>query len=222
MAVLKRNTSIGGIEILDFIYPIGSVYETTDSSFSPASHWGGAWERIKGRVLVGVDEDDSSFKSASLTGGSKNAIVPSHNHSFTGTAASHGHTFNGSSVNTGTQSANHTHYGTTSTAGNHNHNIGADHDTYGGGYGYSVHRDSGANSTTGNPEVSLYTGTQGNHTHTMTTGANSVSHYHTVTTAGWNSSTSITPSGSISTTGSSVTNANLQPYYTVYIWRRIK
>ena len=66
-------------------YPVGSVYETMDSSFDPNEKWGGTWERIKGRVLVGVDENDSDFNTAEKTGGEKThtlvvSELPQHTH----------------------------------------------------------------------------------------------------------------------------------------------
>ena len=70
---LWNSTLRGGNfkSILDYFYPVGTVYETFDNSFYPSTNWGGTWERIKGKVLVGVDEDDTDFASAGLEGGSK-------------------------------------------------------------------------------------------------------------------------------------------------------
>lgn len=55
---------------VDLIYPIGSIYMTT-STVSPAVLFGGTWERIKGRCIVGVDENDTDFATARKTGGEK-------------------------------------------------------------------------------------------------------------------------------------------------------
>lgn len=82
-----KELLINGVDILDIIYPVGSIYETMDSSFSPSESFGGTWERIKGKVLVGVDESDSTFKSSKLTGGEKSHTLtinemPSHNHTI--------------------------------------------------------------------------------------------------------------------------------------------
>lgn len=73
-------------DLLNMFYPIGSVYETMDSSFNPNEKWGGTWERIKGRVLVGVDENDSDFNTTEKIGGEKThklsvSEMPSHSHS---------------------------------------------------------------------------------------------------------------------------------------------
>lgn len=50
---------------------------------------GGAWEQIKGKVLVGVDEGDSDFSTAGLTGGEKTHTLttdemPNHRHNLYG------------------------------------------------------------------------------------------------------------------------------------------
>lgn len=70
----------------DLIYPVGSIYMTT-STVSPAVLFGGTWERIKGRCIVGVDEGDTDFGTVSKIGGEKThkltvAEMPSHNHGF--------------------------------------------------------------------------------------------------------------------------------------------
>lgn len=63
---------------VDLIYPIGSIYMTT-SMVSPAVLFGGTWERIKGRCIVGVDENDTDFQTVSKTGGSKYTEKHTHN-----------------------------------------------------------------------------------------------------------------------------------------------
>lgn len=80
-----KSLKIEGVNIMDIIYPVGSIYETMDSSFNPSKSFGGTWERIKGKVLVGVDESDSTFRSSKLTGGEKSHTLtinemPSHEH----------------------------------------------------------------------------------------------------------------------------------------------
>ena len=69
----------GGVQhlvdkMLDRMYPVNSIYISTNST-SPASLYGGSWERYgKGRTLVSVNESDTDF-TAGTTGGSK-----THNH----------------------------------------------------------------------------------------------------------------------------------------------
>lgn len=82
---------------VDLIYPIGSIYMTT-STVSPAVLFGGTWERIKGRCIVGVDENDTDFGTVSKNGGEKThkltvAEMPKHNHSVSYLKQSAGNDF---------------------------------------------------------------------------------------------------------------------------------
>lgn len=86
MAIVK-NLVINGIDLLDLIYPIGSIFETTKQDFDPNTTFNGTWTRIKGKVLVGVDENDTDFASSTLSGGEKThtlivAEMPAHNHAI--------------------------------------------------------------------------------------------------------------------------------------------
>ena len=65
----------GGVQhlvdkIRDLIYPVNSLYIST-SATSPASYFGGSWERYgTGRALISASDTDTDFK-AGTTGGSK-------------------------------------------------------------------------------------------------------------------------------------------------------
>ena len=66
----------------DLVFPVGFIYQST-SSTSPASLYGGSWERIQGRFLLGT----SSSYTVSSTGGEENHIltvgeIPAHHHGF--------------------------------------------------------------------------------------------------------------------------------------------
>lgn len=73
-------------KLLDFIYPVGSYYETSDTSFNPNTAWGGTWlEDTKGRVTVALDSNDNDFDTINETGGEKQHTltvneIPSHQH----------------------------------------------------------------------------------------------------------------------------------------------
>lgn len=69
----------GGVQhlvdkIRDLIYPVNSLYIST-SATSPASYFGGTWERYgTGRALISASDTDNDFK-AGTTGGSKTTVL---------------------------------------------------------------------------------------------------------------------------------------------------
>jgi len=65
---------------LDFIYPIGTIYETTNT-VHPNTLFGGTWELYgAGRVTVCRDSSQTEFNVIGKTGGSK--YLQSHNHNL--------------------------------------------------------------------------------------------------------------------------------------------
>ena len=57
--------------LLELVFPIGSTY-VTQTNTNPSTILGfGTWERLKGKVVVGLDEDDADFNQINKTGGSK-------------------------------------------------------------------------------------------------------------------------------------------------------
>ncbi|MGX7244754.1 phage baseplate protein [Enterococcus quebecensis] len=65
---IQENFSI----LAKALYPVGSVFQSVNDS-DPSTLFGGTWERIKGKVLVGVDEGDSDFTAGKI-GGKKEHI----------------------------------------------------------------------------------------------------------------------------------------------------
>ena len=59
------------------IYPIGSIYMSVNDT-SPASLFGGTWEQLKDRFLLGAD----GTYAAGATGGSADAKLINHNHAL--------------------------------------------------------------------------------------------------------------------------------------------
>lgn len=55
---------------VNLIYPIGSIYISINSK-NPGDIFGGTWEHIKGKMLVGVDEDDTDLNESGKIGGAK-------------------------------------------------------------------------------------------------------------------------------------------------------
>lgn len=78
---------------LGALYPVGSIYTNAAVSTNPATLLGfGTWTAFgAGKVLVGVDSSDATFSTLGATGGSKDAIVVSHNHSATSSVSDPGH-----------------------------------------------------------------------------------------------------------------------------------
>lgn len=75
---------------MQLLYPVGTIYTNISDSTNPATLFGfGTWVAIAGRVVVGLDGSDAAFDTAGETGGSKDAIVVSHNHTLTDPG--HGH-----------------------------------------------------------------------------------------------------------------------------------
>jgi hypothetical protein len=174
------------------MYPVGSIYTNATDATNPGTLLGfGTWTAFgAGRVPVGFDSGNALFNTAEETGGSYDATLPSHTH--TGTTAG--------------QSADHSHSGTTANAGAHVHGLAT---PYGAGAAPSNQGNIGAptvqQGTGGQTTVLDRTDTQGTHAHSFSTGGVSANHDHAFTTA---------------SSGSSATNANIQPYITVYMWKR--
>lgn len=57
------------------IYPVGSIYICTHTT-NPSVLFGGTWRKIEGRFLLA----SSTGYTLGATGGSANAIIPSHRH----------------------------------------------------------------------------------------------------------------------------------------------
>lgn len=79
---------------LQILYPVGTIYTNATSSTNPATLLGfGTWTAFgAGRVMVGFDSGNALFDTAEETGGSADAIVPSHTHTATSTDSGHTHT----------------------------------------------------------------------------------------------------------------------------------
>ncbi len=146
------------------LYPVGSIYTNATNSTNPGTLLGfGTWTAFgAGRVMVGFNASNALFDTAEETGGSADAIVVSHTHTFSTT---------------------------TNTAGSHRHVL--------------QFRDSGLG---GNNDAVPGSGGNLGATNSAAIAPNG-DHSHTV-------------SGTTDSTGSSGTNANYQPYITVYMWKR--
>lgn len=80
------SLTVAGKPLLDLVYPVGAIYLSAVSA-SPAVLFGGTWEAIEGRFLLGCDEQ----RAALTSGGADShrltvAQLPSHTHRVLGYA----------------------------------------------------------------------------------------------------------------------------------------
>lgn len=73
--------------IVDFFYPVGSYYETSDTTFNPNTRWGGTWVlETEGQVHVSAGEN---YEVGDTGGEASHTIlsteIPDHDHNLTGT-----------------------------------------------------------------------------------------------------------------------------------------
>ena len=150
--------------ISDAIYPVGSIYISTDDTY-PGVFLAGEWELYsKGKTLVGIDEKDTDFDTVEKTGGRKDAILPPHNHNVN------------IDCTTGIESNGHTHiqqgtFTSTSESNTHKHDISTGTVLIGQSTTTHTHTQQGY-FTTGIESAS--------HTHTVAanTGGRSAAHNH--------------------------------------------
>lgn len=238
------------------LHPVGSVYINATNGTNPSTLLGfGTWVSFgAGRVPVGFNAGDSRFDTAEETGGSYDAVLPSHSHSWSGSASSgntnvgheHGISIPISGV-TGAENNGHDHTfaGTTDLAGTHNHfttfNGGTDTPSQysptvfsnkaiaaTGAAGFETYVLNGTSSTPNGG----FTSASGSHQHSYlgTTAFPNQTHTHNVSGSAFGTSGpanvslthnhSVSVSGSNSTEGSSASSANIQPYITVFMWKR--
>lgn len=154
---------------LQAVYPIGSIYINSSVATNPATLLGfGTWTAFgAGRVPVGYDASNSNFNAAEKTGGSADAVIVSHTHTYSGV----------SDINTNLP-------------------------LYGGDSYSSAAYQSGTLITNVAGGANAFLLTQAA---TTTSGLDDHTHAYSGTTA---------------STGVSGANANLQPYITVYMWKR--
>ena len=126
---LSNNTISG---LLDFFYPVGTIYETTSSDLDTVekvnAHFGGTWEFYgAGRVLV-AKSTDTEFNTIGKTGGEKThtlttSEMPAHKHKFGYTGGNTDATGSPYSVGKAIgHDPSNVYSETTSTGGNGSHN----------------------------------------------------------------------------------------------------
>lgn len=218
------NSYIKKSDLLDFVYPVGSVYMSVNN-ISPQVFLGGTWVPWgSGRVPVGVDSQDTNFDTVEETGGAKSeSYTPSGTNTGGGVGnhkllvsemPEHTHTFTGTAVTSGDNSVQHTH-----STPNHTHDIKTASPNNTGSFSTSqveFGKPTGTTYTNDNMFSSSGGGTSGN---------NSVKHTHSVTAKGTNSKTGGDgnhnhPFTQPTFSGTAATLSHLQPYITCYMWKR--
>lgn len=76
--------------VLDFFYPVGTIYTTEDKDFNPSTRWGGTWELIKDRMIIGAG---NTYAVKSTGGEATHTLtvneMPSHFHNDVTVADNH-------------------------------------------------------------------------------------------------------------------------------------
>lgn len=185
-------------EIVDFIYPVGSLFISTTST-NPSTYLNGTWERWgQGRVPISVNDTDSDFNAANKTGGEKTHTLstdemPSHLHA------------KGTLVTSDAGSHKHNVSGTAASAGTHIHK----------GWNRNVYRGDG------NHAALVTTGTSSSFATQNDVASSDGAHEHSVSgTAASAGNHSHTISGSTASVGGGNAHNNMPPYITCYMWRR--
>ena len=119
--------TVGSNFILDNVYPVGSIYMNVNST-NPGTLFGGTWEQIQGRFLLGMS---SSYPAGSQGGEATHKLtvpeMPSHSHvALYGTSGDVDDFLGGSTadygVRPGSGNATSRAYNTSSTGGGQAHN----------------------------------------------------------------------------------------------------
>lgn len=191
-------------------YPVGSIY-MTDRAANPASYMdGGTWVRWgKGRVPVSIDEAQPEFDGIEEEGGVKahtltSSEMPQHTHS----TPAHSHT-----------GAPHTHPGVP-----HTHSIDHDHVNASVSVQYAENTP-GSGTATRVTDVGNVTGGQGTSKsatidippHNGESGSSAAASGPATFTG----NTGVANPANTGPHGGNAPHNNLQPYITVYMWKRI-
>ncbi|MCI8411925.1 MAG: hypothetical protein HFJ40_05795 [Clostridia bacterium] len=82
-----NDTNLNAMQIglIELVFPVGSTYITQANTNPNSILKFGTWERLKGKVCLGLDDDDTNFNTIGKTGGeSKHTLtineIPSHDH----------------------------------------------------------------------------------------------------------------------------------------------
>lgn len=106
--------TVGSNFVLDNVYPVGSIYMNVNST-NPGTLFGGTWEQIQGRFLLGMS---SSYPAGSQGGEAEHTLttseIPFHNHAI----GQEGNTSMVLPTNVAIDDSSHSQYVTTLEGGN--------------------------------------------------------------------------------------------------------
>lgn len=208
-AVQRAPCPSGGAvaDLIDWIYPVGSVITSVNADFDPNKIYNGTWTQFAaGKTLVGYASGDADFNAVNKTGGVK-AVSYTPTGTNTGTAISvaqmptHDHD---SKTLTGTFKIRHSYALKSDGTTNLNTNSSAESvfDNTGivtlANQNWSGHHYVFLSRGVDDPIYKLVTI---NATHTHTSQGSGQAHTHTFT-------------------GTAASISTLQPYITVYFWQR--
>ena len=204
-------------QMRQMIYPVGSIYisVTDDTVAKVEARFGGTWEKFgEGETLVGVNSSDTNFDTIEETGGTKTenytpgatignttltaaqSGLREHSHDFTNPTYS----VTGGAVTNGI------------TGGSHSHTSKGWAKVTDGSGSYVTLGGAGQQ-TTYSTNASTHTHNLPAHTHTVTVASNGA-----VIKA---SAANATASHTHTFTGTQATISHLQPYITVYMYKRV-
>ena len=210
-------------DIMNLVYPVGAIYLST-SEVSPGTLFGGTWERLRDRMLIGAGD---AYKAAATGGSSKISYTPSGTVSNTLlTAAQSGHAALSGTFTSGNQSKDHQHWikeqTTTGENINHTHQIKGvstaelGHPEFGltvsNAYGGLVHV-AGTTKTGIELEGHVHN-VKGHYTDGMTT-----NHTHNVAVSFAAADAKVSHGHDFE--GTPTTLNTISPYLAVYMWKRI-
>lgn len=140
-AVFKEIAPLAGV--LDSVYPVGSIYMNVNN-VSPAALFGGTWQEINGRFLLGRSD---AHPAGQTKDGETVTLTVNHLPEHTHTGPSHTHTV-----------PEHGHTASSASAGAHTHTVGRTKEAASGNKKYAAQESSSTRNT----------GSAGAHTHGIT------------------------------------------------------
>jgi len=196
--ICDENGKIPVARLFEAIYPVGSIYISSNST-NPGTLFGGTWEAYaQGRTLIGNGTSDQAFNAGATGGSSTHTLTTNEMPSHTHTQNSHNHSQN---------SHTHTFHGYNQT-----------------GYVNNIGMRTGNGTSLSSQIGGVFAGsTDPGQSNADGSGSGAVNINFSMTPTGYNDATTATNNATTATnnnTGGGASHNNLQPYIVTYIWRR--